>query len=39
MEINQLCDIVREASFAIHTYHRNGLLEKVYVNRRKYVMD
>ena len=32
MEINQLCDIVRETSFAIHTYHRNGHLEKVYEN-------
>lgn len=32
MEINKLCDIVRETSFAIHTYHRNGHLEKVYEN-------
>lgn len=30
--INQLCDVVRETSFAIHTYHRNGHLEKVYEN-------
>ena len=30
--INELCDIVRETSFAIHTYHRNGHLEKVYEN-------
>ena len=30
--INQLCDIVRETSFAIHCYHRNGHLEKVYEN-------
>ena len=30
--INDLCDIVRETSFAIHTYHRNGHLEKVYEN-------
>src|SRR5258706_6330784 len=30
--INQLCDIVRETSFAIHTYHRNGHLEKIYEN-------
>ncbi|MCI0332810.1 MAG: GxxExxY protein [Planctomycetes bacterium] len=30
--INQLCDIVRETSFAIHVYHRNGHLEKVYEN-------
>jgi GxxExxY protein len=27
-----LCDIVRETSFAIHRYHRNGHLEKVYEN-------
>ena len=32
MEINQLCDIVRETSFAIHKYHRNGHLEKIYEN-------
>ncbi len=32
MEINKLCDIVRETSFAIHKYHRNGHLEKVYEN-------
>ena len=31
-DINQLCDIVRETSFAIHKYHRNGHLEKVYEN-------
>jgi GxxExxY protein len=30
--INALCDIVRETSFAIHTYHRSGHLEKVYEN-------
>jgi GxxExxY protein len=30
--INQLCDIVRETSFAIQTYHRNGHLEKIYEN-------
>jgi GxxExxY protein len=30
--INALCDLVRETSFAIHTYHRNGHLEKVYEN-------
>ncbi len=32
MEINKLCDIIRETSFAIHHYHRNGHLEKVYEN-------
>lgn len=30
--INELCDVVRETSFAIHTYHRNGHLEKIYEN-------
>jgi GxxExxY protein len=30
--INSLCDVVRETSFAIHTYHRNGHLEKIYEN-------
>ena len=32
MEINKLCDVVREPSFAIHKYHRHGHLEKVYEN-------
>ena len=31
-DINQLCDVVRETSFAIHKYLRNGHLEKVYEN-------
>jgi len=31
-EINGLCDVVGETSFAIHTYHRNGHLEKIYEN-------
>jgi GxxExxY protein len=30
--INQLCDIVRETSYAIHKYHRHGHLEKIYEN-------
>lgn len=30
--INDLCDVVRETSFAIHRYHKNGHLEKVYEN-------
>ena len=30
--INALCDIVRETSFAIHKYLKNGHLEKVYEN-------
>ena len=32
MEINKLCDVVRETSYAIHTYHRHGHLEKIYEN-------
>ena len=28
----QLCDIVRETSFAIHKYHGPGHLEKIYEN-------
>lgn len=31
-DINQLCDVVRETSFAIHCYHRNGHMEKIYEN-------
>ena len=30
--INQLCGVVRETSFSIHRYHRNGHLEKIYEN-------
>ena len=30
--MNQLCDIVRETSFAIHKYHRKGHLGKIYEN-------
>jgi GxxExxY protein len=30
--INQLCDIVRETSFALHRYHRHGHIEKIYEN-------
>ncbi len=30
--INELCDIIRETSFSIHKYHRNGHLEKIYEN-------
>ena len=30
--INQLCDIVRETSFAVHCFHRHGHLEKIYEN-------
>ena len=31
-EIMSLCDLVRETSYAIHVYHGNGYLEKVYEN-------
>ncbi|MDX9975078.1 MAG: GxxExxY protein [FCB group bacterium] len=30
--INELCDTVRETSYAIHIYHGQGHLEKVYEN-------
>jgi len=30
--MNELCDLVRETSFAIHRYHRSGHLEKIYEN-------
>lgn len=30
--IFKLCDIIRETSFEIHKFHRNGHLEKVYEN-------
>lgn len=30
--MNELCDLVREASFALHCYLKNGHLEKVYEN-------
>jgi GxxExxY protein len=30
--INELCDIVRETAYAVHCYHRNGHLEKIYEN-------
>jgi len=31
-DIMELCDIVRETSFAIHCYHKHGHLEKIYEN-------
>jgi GxxExxY protein len=31
-KFNELCDIVRETSYAIHRYHAHGHLEKVYEN-------
>ena len=30
--INDLCDMIRETSYAIHRYHGHGHLEKVYEN-------
>jgi GxxExxY protein len=32
MEMNCLCDVVRETSFDLHCYLRHGHLEKVYEN-------
>ena len=32
MDVMKLTNIVRETSFAIHKYHRNGHLEKIYEN-------
>ncbi len=32
MTVNELCDIIRETSFAIHKYLKSGHLEKVYEN-------
>jgi GxxExxY protein len=31
-EMMRLCDLVRETAYAIHTYHGNGYLERVYEN-------
>src|SRR5215510_10271137 len=31
-DIKELSDTIRETAFAIHKYHRNGHLEKVYEN-------
>jgi len=31
-DIFKLCDVVRETGFAIHRYHRNGHVEKIYQN-------
>jgi len=30
--INELCDLVRETSFAVHVFHGHGHLKKVYEN-------
>lgn len=32
MPIFELCDVVRETAYAIHTFHGHGYLEKVYEN-------
>ncbi|MDX6443330.1 MAG: hypothetical protein QOH71_404 [Blastocatellia bacterium] len=32
LEINQLCDVIRQTSFEIHKYFRSGHLEKIYEN-------
>jgi len=36
MEINDLCDKVRETAYAIHLYHGHGHLEKIYENALAY---
>ena len=32
LEINRLCDLIRQTSFEIHKYFRSGHLEKIYEN-------
>ena len=32
VEINRLCDVIRQTSFDIHKYFRSGHLEKIYEN-------
>jgi GxxExxY protein len=32
LEINRLCDMIRQTSFEIHRYFRSGHLEKIYEN-------
>lgn len=31
-DIMRLCDVIRETGYAIHRYHRNGHVEKIYEN-------
>jgi GxxExxY protein len=31
-QVMQLCNVVRETSYAIHKFHKNGHLEKIYEN-------
>ena len=31
-DVNELCDLIRETSFDIHRFHRQGHLEKIYEN-------
>ena len=31
-EANEICDIIRQTAYAIHSYHGHGHLEKVYEN-------
>ena len=38
-EILKLCDIVRETSYAIHCYLKNGYLEKIYENALAHRLD
>ena len=32
VQTNKLCDVIRQTSFSIHSYHKHGHLEKVYEN-------
>ena len=37
--INDLCDIVRTTSLAIHRYHRSGHVEKIYENALRHRLE
>ncbi len=38
-DIMKLCDVIRETGFAIHTYHRNGHMEKIYERALAHRLD
>jgi hypothetical protein len=37
-DVNELCDLIREMSFEIHRFHRQGHLEKIYENALWYLL-
>lgn len=37
--INELCDVVRETSLAIHKYHRSGHVERIYENALRHRLE